>query len=188
MLVGIGGYAQSGKDTAAQTLVSDGFNRVGFADPMREMLAALNPIVLGPLRYRDLLEEFGYEESKRMFPEFRRLLQCLGTEAGRQVLGQNIWVDTALGSMIAGEDYVVSDVRFPNEVAGIRDSGGLTLWVSRPGVGPLNDHASETSVSVDDFDVEIKNDGTPADLEAAVRDAVGSWMVSLKEEVLSGEV
>lgn len=180
MLVGLGGYAQSGKDTASQVLVSDGFVRVGFADPMRKMLEALNPLVLGPLRYVDVLEEFGYEASKEMFPEFRRLLQNLGTEAGREVLGENIWIDTALGSMAPGVDYVISDVRFPNEVEGIRNARGLSIWVERPGVGPLNDHASETSVGPDDFDEVIRNDGTLDDLAAAVRDTVGSWMFSSK--------
>jgi dephospho-CoA kinase len=57
-LVGLTGYARSGKDTAAQVLINDGFNRVAFADPMKNMLYALNPIVVecSELRVREIVD------------------------------------------------------------------------------------------------------------------------------------
>ena len=49
MIVGITGYAQHGKDTAAQVLVTEfGFVRVGFADALKELALAVNPIVTPP--------------------------------------------------------------------------------------------------------------------------------------------
>jgi dephospho-CoA kinase len=45
MIVGISGYARSGKDEAAKALVEMGFERRAFADKLREFLLALNPMV-----------------------------------------------------------------------------------------------------------------------------------------------
>ena len=46
MIIGLTGYAQSGKDTVAQVLVDNyGFNRVSFADPIRKLLYETNPML-----------------------------------------------------------------------------------------------------------------------------------------------
>src|SRR4051794_16838163 len=83
-LVGLTGYARSGKDTAAQVLINKGFNRVAFADPMKNMLYALNPIVVecSELRLREIVDRDGWEGAKRL-SEVRELLQRVGTDAGR---------------------------------------------------------------------------------------------------------
>ena len=45
-IIGLSGFARSGKDEAAKVLVEEfGFKRVGFADKLREVLYALNPLV-----------------------------------------------------------------------------------------------------------------------------------------------
>lgn len=178
MLVGFGGYARSGKDTAASILASErGYEVVGFADPMRQMARAINPIVAAEgsiqiTRFNDAIEELGYDAAKSAYPEFRRFLQVLGTEAGRDILGKNVWVDTALGDMIPGVDYALSDTRFPNELAAIREAQGISIWVSRPGVGPINDHASDNSLGPEDFDTVVENDGSIEDLAERVLRAV----------------
>ena len=43
--------------------------------------------------YREAIEERGYTEAKAEFPEVRRLLQVFGTEVGRDLFGENVWVD-----------------------------------------------------------------------------------------------
>jgi hypothetical protein len=46
MIIGLSGYAQSGKDTVAKILVDHyGFRRVAFADKIKEMVLETNPIV-----------------------------------------------------------------------------------------------------------------------------------------------
>lgn len=179
MLVGFGGYARSGKDTAASILAKEReYEVVGFADPMRAMAAVIDPIVGTSLphgnlvRYSEAIKQVGYDEAKALFPEIRRFLQVLGTEAGREILGKNIWVDTALGNMLPCQDYALSDTRFPNELAAIREAGGISIWVDRPGVGPINAHASDNSLGAEDFDTVVTNDGTVDDLAEAVLRAV----------------
>lgn len=181
-LIGMSGYAGSGKDTAAQVLIDEyGFTRIAFADVLREMALAIDPYVyLGSVpddagirfigeyrRLYDVINMYGWDIAKNYFEDVRRLLQRLGTEAGRQILGENIWVDTALRR--AEGDVVVTDVRFPNELQAIYEQDGIVIRVERPGVGPRNDHPSETALTNAEFTTVIQNDGTIADLHQTMR-------------------
>lgn len=179
-IVGLMGYAGSGKDAAAQALVEDGWRRDAFADRMRAMLYALNPIVFvdqfgGYERLRALVGFDGWDRVKRDVPEVRELLQRLGTEAGREILGENVWVDALMNAWERAvcARTVVTDVRFPNEYRAIREAGGLLVRIERPGVEAVNGHASEHALR--DFvpDVVIENGGTLADLHASIRLAIG---------------
>lgn len=172
-IVGLMGYAQSGKDTTAQVLTDEfGFTRIAFADALRDMLYALNPILDRPDYYRlqDLVDHLGWEAAKGWTPEVRELLQRLGTEAGRNVLGQSVWVDAAMRKVKPGGRYVFTDVRFPNEVSAVRDAGGLMWRVVREGTKPVNAHASETAADDVFADVTFLNNGTVEDLHRAVRE------------------
>ena len=93
MIIGLSGYAQSGKDTVAELLcLNYGYQRMAFADPMREALYRLNPsIVLNDTDYYDkplqtLVDEQGWDAVKQN-PDVRALLQRMGTEVGRQMFG-----------------------------------------------------------------------------------------------------
>ena len=83
MIIGLSGYARSGKDTVAELLgLNYGFKRISFALPMRDALYRLNPIVKGSivgeeLRLAEYVDHFGWEDAKAL-PEVRRLLQVFG--------------------------------------------------------------------------------------------------------------
>lgn len=180
MIIGLSGYAGSGKDTAAQGLIERGYTRIAFADVLKKMAYALDPYVLASektewvtdlrpeqrpiIRLQTLVSEYGWDFVKNTYPDVRRLLQRLGTEAGREILGDNIWVDTALKD--APEKAVVTDVRFPNEVQAILDRGGVVIRIVRPSVNPRNGHPSETALDDYKFIHQIRNVGTPTQLEA----------------------
>lgn len=177
MLYGVSGYARAGKDTIADRLCDvHGFQRVAFADLLRECVQALNPIidmemeydVLVPIRYNDALEQYGYNTSKEIYPEFRNVLQRMGTEVGRKLLGDNIWVDATLASLEDDVNYVITDARFTNEAQAILDNGGVMVRVEREGTGPVNDHPSETELDDWDFDYIIQNDGTIEELNVKI--------------------
>lgn len=170
-LIGFTGYARSGKDTAAGFLCSElGYSRVAFADALREMALAVDCYVdmrpdfaVGepkPRRLSELVDELGWESAKK-FPDVRRLLQRLGTEAGREILGDTVWIDLAVGkaAKITGP-VVVSDVRFPNEVDAIHANGGIVVRVERPGCEPALGHVSDAGQGELDVDVTITNDST----------------------------
>jgi deoxynucleotide monophosphate kinase-like protein len=179
MIIGISGYARSGKDTIADILIRNhGFTRVAFADKLREVLYALNPIVLGwnegygygtgVWHVQSVIDEYGwdgYKESPFGY-EIRRLLQRIGTEAGREVLGDNVWVDAL--DWHAARNIVIPDARFRNEAVAVKSRGGAMWRVWRPGIGPANGHVSETGLDDWDFDLVLDNDGTIEDLEQQV--------------------
>jgi len=170
-LLGLYGYPGSGKDAAAKVLVREGWRRVAFADPMKEMLIAIDPWIdvyredmVYAYRLSTLIEKHGSLESvKRGYREVRRLLRKLGTEAGRDILGQNIWVDAAddriKEAWSEGVDVVVTDVRFPNEAKLIKTLGGYLAEVARPGHQD-NGHVSESHYASFPRDVLFYNGGT----------------------------
>lgn len=177
-LIGIVGYARTGKDALAEYLVErHRFIRLASGDLVRDVLYASNPFVFYPggdtiiERLADQVDRIGWEAAKAE-PEVRRLLQDLGTEGVRRTLGHDVWIEETLrrASNISA-DVVVTDTRFPNEAAKITAAGGKLWRITRPGVGPLNGHSSETLIDHIKADHTIDNDGTLEDLRARV-DAV----------------
>lgn len=180
MIVGLAGYARSGKDTAADVFVDNGFIRVGFADLLKEFVYTVNPYVVDEGGYgvvhrlQDIVDAGGWEAAKH-YPESRRLLQVTGTEAARRLLGQNIWIDAVFNSMQTGEDYVISDVRLKNERDRVKDAGGFMVWVHKPGVGPSS-HITESDLSEHDCDHVFVNSGTLAEYRVIVGDLLNQIM------------
>jgi len=168
-LIGLSGYAQSGKDTAAAVLREVGYERIAFADTLRSAVYALNPLMPDGRRVQDVVDEMGWDRAKVNFTEIRTLLQKMGTEVGRNLLGENIWVDTALAGLDQSRKYVVTDCRFPNEADAIRSRGGIVLRIARTGVTKANDHPSETSLDNYDFDGILVNDGTVEDFHDEIK-------------------
>jgi hypothetical protein len=172
-IIGFTGFARSGKDTIAQQFVkNDGYERIGFADSLKSILYALNPRIelfnddfIGHWHVKNIVDSRGWDEAKKE-PEIRELLQRLGTEGGRIALGEDIWVKTLFNSP-HGARIVISDVRFQNEADEIRRRGGTVVRIVRPGVGPVNDHASD---KIDfEADIVIHNNKTPEDAYEAVK-------------------
>jgi hypothetical protein len=203
-LIGLSGYARSGKDEAAKVLVEEyGFKRIAFADKLRDFLYALDPIVTVKrgetpinvkqgetvkrlyiddgiratipvsieVRVSQVIDEHGWDGYKETEygAEIRGLLQRLGTEAGRQTLWDSIWIDAALHDLDPNGNYVVTDVRFPNEAAAITERGGRLVRIVRDGVGPANMHASETSLDDYPFMHGLRNNGTLEEFRANVK-------------------
>lgn len=195
-IIGLSGYARSGKDAAADVLVKEaGYVRVAFADKLREMVYALNPIVQQRFHMtasleedsrvvyvQDVIDAYGWDGYKETVfgPEIRRLLQRMGTEAGRETLWDSIWIDAALTGLPEDAKVVVTDVRFPNEAQAIIERGGTLLRIERAGVGPATAedgtvHKSETSLDDWPFVYRAKNDGTLEDWEELILRFPDAW-------------
>ncbi len=180
MIVGIAGYAGSGKDTAAAALVALGWRKDSLAAPLKAMALDLNPWIRIPnsregeepvfTTLQGLFNVCGrdWEKAKR-YEGVREFLQRLGTEGVRKHLGENAWVEALLNRNSDHEiDTVVADVRFPNEAL-IFDR---LLIVIRPGVGPVNDHPSDAGLPHSFATHIILNDGSIEELHEKVRKAV----------------
>ena len=171
MIIGLTGYAQSGKDTVANTLVEQyGYTRVAFADKIREFLYEVNPMVgCSPSGYlKDLVDLIGWDAAKQE-PQVRRLLQDLGVGA-RKVFGENFWVQQALKDVHFEGNYVITDVRFTNEADIIKKYDNSQLWrVKRNGVSPVNAHISESQMDGYPVDQIFTNNGSIEDLAALIK-------------------
>ena len=104
----------------------------------------------------------------------RKLLQLLGTEAGRQIIHPNIWVNALFADFennksdwlsATNSKWIITDVRFPNEAQAIKDRGGILIRINRPQyldnglVIRKDEHLSETALDdYDGFDYVIEND------------------------------
>ncbi len=169
MIIGLSGYAQTGKDTVAEHLISNyNYRRVAFADPIRKALYKLDPVVgvgeFSSVHLRSAVDGMGWEETKRISPETRRLLQVLGTEVGREMFGPDFWVNQAMNGVGKFDKIVFTDVRFPNEYRAIKARSGIIIRIVKPGTAAVNGHASETALDNFSFDATIVNDGSKYDL------------------------
>lgn len=183
-LVGMIGKKRSGKDSVASVLVEEyGFERRAFADPLKEAALGLDPLIRferdeGSLsspsheiglrieRLSSVVERLGWEAAKEV-REVRRTLQNYGVAI--RGIEADFWVRQPFRTMRPGQAYVVTDVRFPNEVDAVRDRGGKIVRVTRPGLVSTDQHVSETALDGVVPDAEIVNDGTLEDLAAVVR-------------------
>lgn len=164
MIIGLSGYARSGKDTVAELLVLNyGFKRLAFADGIREALLVLNPILQDGHRLNELVQMYGWEVAKSK-DEVRRLLQVMGTEVGRKLINEDVWVWLLFNKIKEGERIVIPDVRFPNEARMIEQQGGDVWRINRHNHTAVNDHVSEHAMDNYLFKHALYNDGTLDDL------------------------
>lgn len=166
VFIGITGRAGAGKttfanflrDALAETEVRDRCGIVPFAAPVKEIATKM-----------------GWDGKKD--EKGRRLLQLIGTECGRECIGQDVWVKAWFGRVRAGASTlelvtIADDVRFENEAWAIRSLGGLIVRIDRPERPPLSKrlaswfrptHRSERggivadAVVLNDFDLSALN-------------------------------
>lgn len=174
MIIGLTGYAGSGKDTIAKLLIEHyGFVRVAFADPIRSFCYQVNPIVgwvAGePTYLKNIVDRDGWESAKR-YEGVRRMLQNVGC-AARDVFGDMFWVHQALNSMAESHsNIVVTDVRFKNEADALKLFGAQIWRVKRPNVNAVNNHISETEMEGYKVDQIFYNAGSLEDLALLVKE------------------
>lgn len=169
MIIGLAGYAQSGKDTVAKYLIDAyGYRRVAFADKLRQALYELNPKVniadMNNVPLAIAVDGLGWENVKADSAEVRELLQRMGTEVGRNLFGENFWVDQAMFGISKFDKVVFTDVRYPNEYSSIKNREGIVWRVERLGVSAINGHPSETALDNIKLDETIPNNSTKEDL------------------------
>ena len=159
MLVGIAGAAGSGKDTVGDWFVKHfDFQKLAIASTLKAGLAAMG---LPEPASRELKEVniSGFDFS------WRHAAQKLGTEWGRN-LDENIWLKLAEVKIKAlqelGDPVVVTDIRFENEAAMIRNLGGYVIHLQgrKAELGKLESHPSERGIVFVAGDTIIHNGGT----------------------------
>jgi len=191
MIIGICGFIGSGKDTAADYLVNfHEYRRESFAGTLKDAVAAVfgwdRTMLEGRTKeareWREQLDLWWSERLNMLELTPRWVLQNWGTEVIRNGFHDDMWIASLENKLRKTQDNVViSDCRFPNEIAAIKAQGGKIIWVQR-GVTPhwytvaeqanrgdikarewlgLNGvHASEYSWAGTHFDAVVDNNGT----------------------------
>lgn len=212
MIIGINGKIGSGKDTVGEIIqklcaTNNGpkFEIRKFAGKLKTIASLLTGIPVEKFEDQEFKKtllgpEWGTikENPLNSIPVFenvnflhmmsvRELLQKLGTEAMRDGLHENVWVNALFSDYVPvvkewdefGNDtlveypsWCITDMRFPNEMEAVKQKGGITIRVIRDnGTRAIdtNPHLSETAIDDAEFDYEIINDGTIEDLVEKVR-------------------
>ncbi len=196
MIVGLLGFIGSGKGTAGDILKDMGFTPVSFAKGVKDVAAEMfdwpRHLLEGDTeKSREWREQPDAFWSKEFDYEFtpRLALQLMGTEVGRDVFHKDFWVIKMKRYMLQYPDqnFVITDVRFQNEIKFVHDMGGCLIEIQR-GVKPhwydiasrANNgdnkaktfmenqsgvHASEWSWVGGQIDHTIDNNGTLEDLK-----------------------
>lgn len=216
MIIGISGYIGSGKDTVADMIryieIDSRYKNVSpenwtlqdliigrlaldnslykvkkFAGKLKQIVSLLTGISVEELEKQSVKDSMLGEEWNLM--TVRALLQKLGTDACRDKVHPNIWVNALFAGytpevisnrpyhrqeLLTSEgddiefsekypDWIISDTRFPNEAKAIKDKAGIVIRVNRPdGFGDFATvrHSSETSLDTWNFDYVINNSGS----------------------------
>jgi hypothetical protein len=204
-IISLSGLAGAGKDTVADMLCSDyGYQRISFAAALKDCCAAIfgwdREMLEGrTAEARDQRERADDWWSTRLSAPAgftpRKALQQLGTDVMRNHFHPDIWL-AALERRIltAGPDdrFVITDCRFPNELACLQGLGAAVWWIRR-GVTPTwwqaaqrgeeipGVHRSETlwvsTVVGTDCAVEISNDGTIGELAEQIKELIDATKI-----------
>lgn len=139
-IVGFVGLIGSGKSTASQYLIDKGYEPVSFAKPLKDAVATIfnwpRDLVEGSTetsrQWREEVDEY-WSHSLGWDVTPRAVLQKMGTEAGRDVFGKNLWVSSALTQVYesSNNEFVFTDVRFSNEIEALKKAGAKIYCVSR---------------------------------------------------------
>lgn len=179
MIIGLTGLKGSGKDTVAAYLIKQhGFERRAFADPLKKSVAALLKI---PYHEVDIMKNDNAIEISLEAPmpdslgvvsrfTFREFLQRYGTEAHRDVFGEDFWVDHCLpmGHYYPNKKIAITDVRFESEAKRVRLLEGSIVYVDRPGLGTEDQHRSEAGLPGKYIDYVLVNDGSIDTLDVRI--------------------
>jgi hypothetical protein len=158
-LIGVTGFARAGKDTVGSILTREqDYVRFAFADPIKKMVADMLEMSLHRL---EELKDHQLNHLDGLTPRY--LMQTLGTEWGRDMIHKDLWVRLLREKIVLHADLepstniVVTDVRFPEEVAMIRELGGSIWKVVRETEGPVMPHESEAYVDSIEADEDLLN-------------------------------
>jgi len=140
MIIGICGFAGSGKDTIADYLQNiHQFRRESFAHTLKDAVSAVfgwdRDMLEGRTResreWREQ-EDPWWTERLSMPVTPRLVLQVWGTEVARKSYHDDIWIASLENKLRkTHDDVVISDCRFPNEIRAIKAAGGIVIRVVR---------------------------------------------------------
>ena len=147
-IVGIVGFAGSGKDTLAKQFLGYGYEKYAFADTLKDILSVifgwnreyLEGDSVESREWREKPDEWWENKLdwhnqylSSVFPRFtpRVGMQLIGTDVIKKHFNDNIWILSLENKIKNKPNVIISDCRFPNEIKMIKDNNGLIIKVTR---------------------------------------------------------
>lgn len=157
MIIAISGKANVGKDSFADMIIRilPTFKKQAFAGKLKHVSSILTG---WPDQYTREGKAHYLPEWKMTVGEFQ---QKLGTDAIRNGLRDDAWIIALFSDYEDGDNWIISDLRFPNEALAVRERGGVLVRINRKiedDCGRDNQHSSETALDEwGDWDFVIDN-------------------------------
>jgi hypothetical protein len=197
--------------------VCSGFEIKKFAGKLKEIASLMTGIPVEKFEDQEFKEtylgeewDFADEDASDNIMTVRMFLQRLGTEAVRNGLHENAWVNalfadykplynsetlaSASGFKLKTDDiypnWIITDMRFPNELEAVKKREGITIRVNRPSFRTqetefgkvstviqlevdklmgIQEHPSETALDDAEFDYVVENNGSIEELIEKVK-------------------
>ena len=180
-IIGICGRKESGKSVIGSVCKEYGYEVIRFAEPLKLLISNLIKVDRKDLDALKTVEseyvfsddDFEFISNETGIPihfvssilkgntyhTVRDLLQVIGTDLIRKY-NVNWHVDKTREYVESNKNtnFLIDDVRFPNEVDMIRELGGTCWFIIRPKLNNISNHISETALKWQDFDNLIVND------------------------------
>jgi len=192
-IISISGKIGSGKDTVASIIMELANDRQWevkkWAGKLKEVASLLTGIPKEKFEDQEFKKtNLGSEWNINSNPmTVRDLLQLLGTEAMRNGLHTDTWVNALMSEyktdngvdmkaegngdgVVADKFWIITDTRFPNELAAITRHEGIAIKVVRDSGNQIGTtHSSETALDhYEDWDYVIDNEGSIDDLRKKI--------------------
>ena len=170
MIIGFAGRCRSGKTVLSEVCEKYGYQRLSFALPLKQLCADILDISIDELNRaknenipieitigKDICEILSEETNipiettteicdGKYLHTVRDMLQFIGTDYIRKY--NSDWHVNRIKEMIKNDvNYVIDDVRFPNEKRMIEELGGDCWFVTRTTLDNVSNHESETSIT-----------------------------------------
>lgn len=174
-IIGLVGFAGSGKDTVGNILVNDyGYKKYSMAKPLKDVVSILfswdRTLIDGSTEesrlWREQPDEWWNKKlnwEERFGTKFtpRICLQHIGTDILRNYFDNNIWLlcmEKYLNNHM-NEKIVITDCRFKNEISAIKNIGGKIIRIKRgddPTWYSTIENMKDNNISISEMAIELK--------------------------------
>lgn len=165
-LIGISGFAHSGKDSFAKFLKKENkdIKITSFAKPIKKIM----------IKCLGFTKKQVYDQKKKekidRFWEIspRKLMQLIGTEMFRKIFRDDIWIKVFDKKFRKSKNkfFIIPDVRFDNEAEAIKRNGGVIIKIERKHDNVVGkDHESEKGIDEKFIHIKVDNNGSLSELK-----------------------
>lgn len=192
LLIALHGLPGVGKDAFANRLIEGGgWSKISFAAPLKRGMSTMLNIPMEDIDNPSLKNAPNYKYGRSI----RYMLQTLGTEWGRNLITDDIWIQLAregIDHQFSNYMSVINtDLRFPNESIMIKEMGGYVIHITRnenrDGDNAITNgastHQSNAGIPKELIDYVIHNDGTLDEFEAEAIRVVNEIKMSIRGEL-----